>query len=85
MHYYTHHGQMTKGSYLDRLRKYHIDHHFIDPSKGKICEYKLYYITTNSFRLWYIFEIVGLSIQNGPKWKAKDELGCTFHIKFFSS
>lgn len=34
MHYYTHHGQMTKGSYLDRLRKYHIDHHFIDPSKG---------------------------------------------------
>ena len=34
MHYYTHHGQMKKGSYLDRLRKYHIDHHFIDPSKG---------------------------------------------------
>jgi len=34
MHYYTHHGQMTKGSYLDRLRKYHIDHHFIDPTKG---------------------------------------------------
>ena len=35
MHYYTHHGQMTKGSYLDRLRKYHIDHHFIDPTKGE--------------------------------------------------
>lgn len=47
MHYYTHHGQMKKGSYLDRMRKYHIDHHFIDPSKGygissKVWDYPFY-------------------------------------------
>ena len=37
IHYYTHHGSIRKGSWIDKIRKYHIDHHFIDPNKGKSC------------------------------------------------
>lgn len=34
IHYYTHHGSIRKGSWIDKIRKYHIDHHFIDPNTG---------------------------------------------------
>ena len=37
IHYYTHHGSIRKGSWIDKIRKYHIDHHFIDPNKGESC------------------------------------------------
>lgn len=34
IHYFTHHGSITKGSFLDRVRRYHIGHHFVDPDSG---------------------------------------------------
>ena len=34
MHYYLHHGSPTPGSYLHRLKKYHVSHHFEDQQKG---------------------------------------------------
>eukprot|EP00112_Aurelia_sp_Birch-Aquarium-sp1_P017246 Seg3980.1 transcript_id=Seg3980.1/GoldUCD/mRNA.D3Y31 product="Fatty acid 2-hydroxylase" protein_id=Seg3980.1/GoldUCD/D3Y31 len=34
MHYYLHHGQPEKGSYLYRLKQYHLHHHFTNQSKG---------------------------------------------------
>jgi len=34
IHYYTHYGSIKKDTWLDRIRKYHIEHHFVDPNKG---------------------------------------------------
>jgi hypothetical protein len=35
MHYFTHHGDFAKGSFLDNIRRAHVGHHFIDPNKSK--------------------------------------------------
>ena len=34
-HYYLHYGSPSKGSYFDRLRSYHVRHHFESPHLGK--------------------------------------------------
>ena len=34
IHYYIHHGNPTKGSYLHDMRSHHVRHHFEDPTKG---------------------------------------------------
>nr|XP_002126665.1 fatty acid 2-hydroxylase [Ciona intestinalis] len=33
-HYYLHYGQPKRGSYFDRLRAYHVRHHFESPNLG---------------------------------------------------
>ena len=34
IHYYLHHGRPSKGTYLERLKQYHVAHHFVDQNKG---------------------------------------------------
>jgi len=34
IHYFTHHGNIPKGSWLDHVRRYHIGHHFNDPDSA---------------------------------------------------
>lgn len=34
IHYYMHHGSPRKGSYLHKLKHYHVLHHFNDPNTG---------------------------------------------------
>lgn len=37
-HYYLHYGSPKKGGYFDRLRSYHVRHHFESPDLGmQIC------------------------------------------------
>lgn len=31
IHYYTHHGDFARETYLDKIRRAHISHHFVDP------------------------------------------------------
>ena len=35
IHYFTHHGNIKKGTWLDHIRKYHVAHHFNDPDAGE--------------------------------------------------
>ena len=35
IHYFTHHGNIRKGTWLDHIRKYHVAHHFNDPDAGE--------------------------------------------------
>lgn len=34
IHYFTHHGSIAKDTWLDRIRRYHIGHHFSDPDSA---------------------------------------------------
>ena len=76
MHYFTHHGDFAKGTFLDNIRRAHVGHHFIDPNKSKCLKTGYFMIFLS---IWDFFTILGRTLWN--KKKSRNRLNCLKNTK----
>ena len=84
IHYFTHHGNIKKGTWLDNVRRYHVAHHFNDPDAGLLITF-FKYLQPNIFLEAVIYIFVSFNSQVQNRLKISDEFLIQKSIKFVRS